>query len=192
MTDKRTKPLDVRRLTYLAILTAIVFVIQLIGGSFKIGIFSFSFVLVPIVIGAALCGVFAGAWLGLVFGIAVIVTGDAALFLQFNIFGTIVTVLLKGMLAGIASGAVYKLLERFNRYVAVFVSAAVCPIVNSGIFFLGGLVFFLEDIESYFAQPNGALFIIVGLIGWNFFIEIAVNMVLAPIILRIINIKKRS
>ncbi len=191
MTDKRTKPLDVRRLTYLAILTAIVFVIQLIGGSFKIGIFSFSFVLVPIVIGAALCGVFAGAWLGLVFGIAVIVTGDAALFLQFNIFGTIVTVLLKGMLAGIASGAVYKLLERFNRYVAVFVSAAVCPIVNSGIFFLGGLVFFLENIESYFAQPNGALFIIVGLIGWNFFIEIAVNMVLAPIILRIINIKKR-
>ena len=178
-------------MTYLAILTAIVFVLQLIGGGFKIGVFSFTFVLVPIVIGAALCGVFAGAWLGLVFGIAVFVTGDAALFLEFHVVGTIVTVIAKGTLAGLAAGAAYKCFEGVNRYIAVFVAAVVCPLVNSGIFFLGGITFFLESIEAYFEVPSGPIFIITGLIGINFFVELAINVVLAPVILRIINIKKK-
>ncbi len=190
MTAKRT--VDVRKMTYLAILTAIVFVLQLLGGGFKIGVFSFAFVLVPIVIGAALCGVLSGAWLGFVFGIAVFVTGDAALFLQFNIPGTIITVLLKGTLAGLCAGAAYKFFEKINRYLAVIISALVCPLVNSGIFFLGGLAFFLKDIEAYFDTPDGALFIITGFIGVNFLIEVAINIVLAPGILRIINIKKKS
>lgn len=192
MTPKRTKALDVRRLTYLAIISAMVFALQFFGGGIKIGIFAFSFVLLPIVVGAALCGPLAGAWLGFVFAIAVFATGDAALFLQFNIVGTIITVICKGTLAGLAAGAVYKLLEKFNRYAAVFASAVICPVVNSGIFFLGGLIFFLDDIEKYFETENGAIFIIVTLIGWNFLIEGAINMVLAPVILRIINIKKKS
>jgi uncharacterized membrane protein len=185
-----TKSLDVRKMTYLAILTAIVFVLQLLGGGFKVGVFSFTFVLVPIVIGAALCGIYAGAWLGFVFGLAVFVTGDAALFLEFHIVGTIVTVLFKGTLAGLCAGIAYKALERLNRYLAVFVAAVVCPIVNSGIFFLGGIVFFLDSIEAYFNAPNGPIFIITGLIGINFFVELAINIVLAPVILSIINIKK--
>ncbi len=192
MSAKRKNALNVRKLTYLAILTAIVFVFQLVGGGFKIGPFSLSFVLVPIVIGAALCGVLSSAWLGFVFGIAVFVTGDAALFLQFNIVGTIVTVLLKGTLAGLAAGLAYKVLENVNRYVAVLAAALVCPLVNTGIFFLGGVVFFLEDIEAYFTTENGALFIITTLIGFNFLIEVLVNMVLAPVIMRIISIKKRA
>lgn len=192
MVIQRKNSLDVRKLTYLAILTAIVFVFQLIGGGFKVGPFSLTFVLVPIVVGAALCGVVASMWLGFVFGVAVFVTGDAALFLQFNIVGTIVTVLLKGALAGLAAGVVYKALESVNRYVAVLVSALVCPIVNTGIFFIGGVVFFLEDIEAYFATENGALFIITTLIGFNFLIEVLINMVLAPVVIRIINIKKRT
>ena len=108
----RNSSLNVKKLTYLAILTAIVFLMQLIGLFLRFATFSLSFVLVPIVVGVAVCGVGAGAWLGLVFGIAVFVTGDAALFLQFNVIGTIITVLLKGMLAGFVSGLVYKLLEK--------------------------------------------------------------------------------
>ncbi len=193
MSINKKQSIDVRKMTYLAILTAIVFVLQLFGGGIRIGTFSIALILVPIVIGAALCGIGAGAWLGFVFGIAVFVTGDAAAFLQFNILGTIITVLLKGTLAGLAAGAVYKLFEKFNRYLAVLVSAVVCPIVNSGVFFLGGIVFFLEDIEENWAGGSGgALFIITGLIGLNFFIELAINIVLAPVILRIINIKKKS
>jgi hypothetical protein len=51
-------------------------------------------------------------------------------------------------------------------------------------------VFFLDSIEAYFNAPNGPIFIITGLIGINFFVELAINIVLAPVILRIINIKK--
>ncbi len=192
MSVNKKQSLDVRKMTYLAILTAIVFVLQLLGGGIKIGVFSFALVLIPVVIGAALCGVASGAWLGFVFGIAVFVTGDAALFLEFNIPGTIITVLLKGTLAGLSAGAVYKHLESTNRYLAVASAAVVCPLVNSGIFFLGSLVFFLPDIETYFNAPNGALFVITGLIGVNFLLEIAVNVILSPAILRIINIKKKS
>ena len=68
-----------------------------------------SLVLIPIVIGAATCGPKIGAWLGFVFGIFVLISGDAAAFLSVDIFGTIVTVLLKGTLCGLAAGYVYKL-----------------------------------------------------------------------------------
>ncbi len=192
MSVNSKKSLDLRKMTYLAILTAVVFVLQLLGGGFKIGPFSFALVLVPIVIGAALCGVLSGAWLGLVFGIAVFVTGDATLFLQINIPGTILTVLLKGALAGLAAGAVYKLFERINRYFAVILAAVVCPLVNSGIFFIGGLIFFLDQITVWAGGKGGALYIITVLIGFNFLIELAINIILAPVILRIINIKKKA
>ncbi len=101
-----------RTIVGMGLLTAIVVVLQLIGSFIKLGMFSVSLVLMPIVIGAALYGYWAGAWLGLVFGIVVLLSGDAALFLGFNPFGTIVTVILKGAFAGLAAGFVYKLLAK--------------------------------------------------------------------------------
>ena len=185
---------DVRRLTYLAILTAIVFVLQLISFFMRGPVFSLTFVLVPIVIGISLCGKWAGPWLGFVFGIAVLVTGDANLFLSFSWFGTIVTVLLKGTLAGLAAAAVYSLLEKKNRYLAVVVSAITTPIVNSGIFFLGCVAFFLEDIQAFWQLESGTAvgFVVTGLIGINFIIELAVNLILVPTVYRLIEIARKK
>lgn len=190
----RNSSLNVKKLTYLALLTAIVFLMQLIGLFLRFATFSLSFVLVPIVVGVAVCGVGAGAWLGLVFGIAVFVTGDAALFLQFNVIGTIITVLLKGTLAGFTSGLVYKLLEKKNRYAAITCAAITAPIVNSGVFMLGCLVFFFDSIASFWSLEASAVlpFIITGLIGINFIIEFCINLVLAPTIYRIIEINKKQ
>ena len=64
-----------------ALFTAIVVVLQLLGGGIKFGVFSISLVLVPIVVGAAVYGWKAGAFLGFVFGAAVLFSGDAADFL---------------------------------------------------------------------------------------------------------------
>ena len=47
------------------------------GSFIRFGPFSISLVLIPIVIGAATCGIKIGAWLGLVFGAVVMVTGGA-------------------------------------------------------------------------------------------------------------------
>ena len=84
-------------LTLGAILTAIVAVLQLLGSvTTFFGPFSTAVALVPIVIGAAMCGPTVGAWLGLVFGIVVLLSGGAALFLPFSVHGTLITVLAKG------------------------------------------------------------------------------------------------
>ena len=94
------KTTSTKKMVLAAILTAIVIVLQFLGAFIKLGPFSVSAVLVPIVIGAATCGVGIGAWLGFVFGVVVLLSGDAALFLAVDVLGTILTVLAKEGLDG--------------------------------------------------------------------------------------------
>ncbi|MGM9522110.1 MAG: ECF transporter S component [Oscillospiraceae bacterium] len=185
-----------KKLVLVALFTAIVAVLQLLGVSIRFGVFAVSLVGVPIVIGAALCGPLAGAWLGLVFGITVLISGDAGLFMAWNPFGTILTVLLKGTLAGLAAGLVYKLLEKKNSFVAVLAAAVVCPVVNTGVFFLGCLAFFLDYCVEYAAgfgiTGSGAMVIITFFIGWNFVFELGLDLILSGVIDRLINIGKKT
>ncbi|MBO5059285.1 MAG: ECF transporter S component [Clostridia bacterium] len=187
--------MSTRNLVLAAILTALVIILQFLGAFIKLGPFSISAVLVPIVIGAATCGVGIGAWLGLVFGIVVILSGDAALFLAVNVPGTIITVILKGTLCGFCAGVVYKLLARYNRYVAVAAAAVVCPLVNTGVFLLGCLVFFMQTVAGW-AEAAGlggnlAQYMIFGLVGANFLVEMGINIILSPVIVRLLNIKQK-
>ena len=101
-----------KTLTGVALFTAIVVVLQLLGSFIRFGPFSISLVLIPIVVGAAMYGATAGAWLGFVFGVAVLLSGDAAVFMPINPIGTVVTVLAKGTLAGFCAGLVYRALEK--------------------------------------------------------------------------------
>ena len=103
-----------RKIVMMGLLTAIVFAFQFISMSIRTATFSITLSLVPIAVGAALYGKLAGAWLGFVFGAAVLATGDANVFLAVNVPGTIITVILKGMLAGFASGVAYDLLKNKN------------------------------------------------------------------------------
>lgn len=185
-----------RELTYklvgTALLTAIVVVLQIVGGAIKVGTFSISLVLMPIVVGAALFGIWSGAWLGLVFGVMVMATGDAALFLAVNVPGTIITVLAKGILAGLAAGAVYKLLEKKNKYVATLLASIASPVVNTGVFLIGCAVFFMDTIKSWAGDAPVFKYMIVGQVGFNFILELAINLVLNPVIVRIVDIGKKS
>ena len=185
---KNKGKINTQKLAITAILTALVIVLQFMGSFIRFGMFSISLVLIPIVIGSALCGYKAGAWLGFVFGVAVLLSGDASAFLVIDVFGTIVTVLLKGTLCGLAAGITYKLLENQNRYIAVMAAAVVCPVVNTGVFLLGCLVFFLETITEWgigLGFQNVGKYMIFGLVGGNFIFELITNIVLAPIILRV-------
>jgi len=106
-----------KKIVGIGLFTAIVLVLQFLGGGIKFGVFSISLVLVPIVVGAAVYGWQAGAWLGFTFGIAVLLSGDAAAFLAVDVLGTIVTVLLKGTAAGLCTGLVYKvMLSILNKH----------------------------------------------------------------------------
>ncbi len=176
------------------ILTAIVVVLQYLGSFIKFGPFAISLILIPIVVGAATCSTKISTWLGLIFGVVVLMT-DAAAFLAISVPGTVITVLVKGIACGLMAGLAYKLFEKKNIYVATAVAAVVAPIVNTGIFLLGCFVFFFDTIKEW-AVANGfestAKFIILGLVGFNFLFEIATNIILSPVIVRILKIKKKN
>jgi len=177
-----------------ALLTAVVVVLQALSLVIPpIGPFRISLVLIPIVVGAAVYGYKAGAWLGAVFG-AVVLCTDAAAFLAVSIPGTVITVLLKGTLAGLGAGLVYTLIEKKNRLVAAIAAAIVTPLINTGLFLLGCSVFFMDTINEWAAgagYESAGAFMIYGLVGANFLIEMGVNIVLNPVIIRILNIVKK-
>jgi uncharacterized membrane protein len=190
-----SKRFNTRKLTGLALLTAIVVILQFLGAFIRFGPFSISLVLIPIVVGAALYGVLAGAWLGFVFGLVVLLSGDAAAFLVISPIGTILVVLLKGALAGLCAGAVYKALSERNETVAVIVAAIVAPVVNTGIFLLGCLVFFLPTVREWgqaMGFENVGTYMIVGLVGGNFLFELLFNVILSPVIVRLVRLGKKE
>lgn len=181
-----------RNVAYLGVLVALVVVLQLWGSMIPIGSagLNLSFVLVPITLGAILLGPWAGLFLGFVFGFVVLMSGVTgantftAYVLNDSPFFTVVTVLLKGMVAGFVAGIVYNLIKKKNKYVAVFAAAAVVPVLNTGIFILGALCM-SSAIKTLFAGTqydgrNIMYVIIVGLVTVNFFIELAVNLICAP------------
>ena len=188
MNNEKTK-----RITGVAILTAIVIVLQLLGSFIKFGQFSISLVLIPIVVGAAIYGPSAGAWLGFVFSMVVLLSGDAAPFLAVSVFGTIFTVLAKGTLAGFVSGVVYKALKR-KPVLAALVSALSCPVCNTGIFLIGCYLFFWPTISAWASALGFAstgAYVLFGLVGGNFLFEVLTNLVLSPAIVRVIEMGKK-
>ncbi len=184
--NKGSKKVDTVKLVGVALFTAIVFVLQYFSSYIKFGTFSITLALVPIVIGAALYGRAAGAWLGFVFGMAVLISGDAGPFMAIDFFGTILVVLLKGILAGLIAGIIYKAVEEVSVPLGVFFAAVLCPVVNTGIFLLGTVIFFMNKMGLTFD------YIIFGMIGVNFFLEILVNMILSPVIVRLIQIGTKA
>lgn len=175
----------------LGLFTAIVVVLQFLGSFIKFGPFSITLVLAPIVIGAALYGIGAGAYLGLVFGATVLISGDAAAFLTINPIGTVIIVLLKGMLAGLAAGLIYSLISKASSLAGVIVAGIVCPIVNTGIFLAGCYIFFQEWLVAVFGT-TGFVTVVAGLVGVNFLIELGINMVLSTAIVKIIDLGKKQ
>lgn len=180
----------VQRLTLLGLMTALVVVLQLLGSFIRFGMFSVSLVLIPIVVGAALAGPLAGGWLGLVFGVTVLLSGDAAFFLGMNYPGTIITVLAKGIAAGLLAGLVFQLLQKKDMWLAVLVAAVVCPVVNTGVFLVGCYLFFFSDLSAIASAAGRGLFtyLILFMVGGNFLFELLFNLVLSPVILKITQI----
>ncbi len=188
----------IRRMVGVAILMGIVAVVQLLGSSLTVGTFSFSLVLIPIVIGAAMYGPGAGAILGGVFGLIVTIgcingtdVGGAMVFAA-NPLLCILICMGKGIAAGAAAGWVFHLLEKRNRYFAVILAAIVCPVTNTGVFCLGMVLFFRDLLTAWAGGTSLAYYILMGLVGVNFLAEAIVNVICAPVILAILKAIQRN
>ena len=179
----------------LALLVALVFVLQMLGSFIKIGPLPMSFVLVPIVI---------GAFLGFVFGAITMVMGIAGidgfsfLLWQASPFWFIVVCLVKATAAGLGSGLIYKVLNKLLGekyvYLTTVIASISAPIINTGIFVIGMLLFFFDTMAGLpalfpdaFGQFGGAIEVVfLGLAGLNFVGEFVVNLVVSPAIVRIV------
>ena len=196
MLHNQKKGMSTRTMVLGAVMTALVVILQLIGTyTAFFGPFSTAPALVPIVIGAALCGTQVGAWLGLVFGAVVLLTGGATLFLAFDVPGTLITVLLKGAACGAAAGLVYKLIAKWNETVATIVAAITCPVVNTAVFLLGCAVFFMDspaDIGAQIGMEQAGMALFWAMAMANFLIEFGTSAVLAPIMVRILKIRRKT
>ena len=204
--SKQTQIQKIRQMVLLAVLTAMVMVLQLAGNYVRLPIMgtTVSLVLIPIALGAMLLGPAAGAWLGLVFGAVVyiqcgVMGMDAFTAFLFNAhpIATLLICVVKSTLAGFLAGLVYKLLKNKNEILAVFLAAAVTPIVNTGVFIIGCFAI-LSTIESFiavnqefFGDVSGVYFLFIVCAGINFVFEFILNMVMAPAIERIIHIFAR-
>ena len=190
-----------KRMAGLAIFTALIVVLTVLCTFVKFGPVSITLALAPIVIGAALYGAGAGAYLGFVFSLVVLLTGlfgwDGGFILMlFDMkwYGLILTVLVKGTAAGYAAGLVYRLLCRKSEKAAVLVAGIVCPVVNTGLFFAGMALFFMDTLSGMAANAGQSVivYMVLGLAGINFVVELLVNIALSSGITHIIKSRKRG
>ncbi len=178
------KTVQTKKMTAVAILMALTVVMQFVSGMIPpIGGFSISLVLIPIVIGATIFGARTGALLGATFGIVVFincVTGadvGGAMVFQANPVLCLLVVVSKGTLAGFLSGVVYKIFEKKNATIAIILSAITAPVVNTGVFIVCMLTFFIDVLSAWAGGSSVIGYILTGLILANFVPELIINII---------------
>ncbi len=192
-----------KRITYIAILFALVIALQALGGTLTIGAVQLNFTLIPIVVGAILLGPTSGLVLGLACGVVVLIQVIMGLSPFYTIIWTeapVITTMIcifKTTVAGFVAGIVFKAIKRKNVHVAVFVASAIVPIINTLLFIVGCLCM-NGAITSFQTSLLGAMpevagmnifiFIIVVLVTFNFFVELAINLLVSPALYRVIKI----
>lgn len=175
-----------RRQVGLSLFAAIIVVLSVLGNFVRFGPFPITLALAPIIIGAAVYGSSAGALLGGVFGAVVLLSGilgwdggTVMLLMGINPFGCILICIGKGILAGYLSGIVYRLIAKKSALGGVITAGIVCPVVNTGLFIVGMLVFYGSTLQSWAGSQNVIYYAIFGLAGINFVVELLVNLVLS-------------
>ncbi len=200
---RKTNKKNIIYMTELAMLIALVAVLQIFGGFIKFGPFSLSLVLIPVVIGSILLGAKGGAALGAVFGFVVVLQCamgiDAGGFILWGInpFLTALICIVKGVAAGFVPGLLYRLINRGKQLsglhlVGAVVAAFSAPIVNTGLFLVGLSTFFNSTLVEWAGGTDIMVYIITGLVGINFLIEFAVNIVISPVISTVVKAVSRQ
>lgn len=189
----------IKRMAAVALLMALVVVMQFVSGLIPpVGGFSISLVLIPVVLGSALYGPGVGALLGGTFGVIVFincVTGadpGGAMVFQANPVLCFLVVMAKGMLAGLASGWVYRLLKRKNTYLAMLCAAIICPVINTGVFVMCMLTFFKDVLSAWAGGGDLLAYILTGLVVANFLPEMIINVVFSPAGQRIAHVVQKN
>ena len=189
----------VLKMVQISLLSALVVVLQIFFSQIKVGVVTLNFVLVPIVIACTLIGPMAGlivgAFAGLTTFIQVFTSGDVfyVFLMTNNAFATALICILKTAAAGFLAGVIYRLVtgignsSKGRNYAGAAAASIICPTVNTAIFVLGMLTFFGSAFAAdatFGPMVGGNLvsFVIIGLVGVNFFFELALTLIVSPLI----------
>ena len=111
---------------------------------------------------------------------------------------TVLLCLLKGVAAGVIPALAYKFISKKSKYAAVFVAAVLAPLCNTGVFAVGAFII-MKPILDFFAAAgvdttgfSPAYIVFILLIGVNFFVELAINLVLAPAVYTVNNVVEKK
>ena len=101
----------------------------------------------------------------------------------------------KGIAAGFVPAVLYSTVRGKKetvgggrKYVSALVAALSAPIVNTGLFVVGMFLLFKDTLYAWAGGTDVATYVIVGLAGVNFIVELAINVVLSPAIVRIVDV----
>ena len=194
-TFKKRGFFSTKNIAAVGVLTAIEIILQILGNFITFGPVSINLCLIPIAIGAILYGPLAGAFLGVVNGVAVIFAPSTlAIFMPINPIATIAICLLKSTIAGFVSGLVFLPFKNKNETLGTIFASIILPIVNTGLFAIGSLLFFRSFLDAVASNgfPNAFVALLLGVIGWNFIFELATNTIVSPSISRIVRIIKKK
>lgn len=192
--NKKQKFLSTRNVVYLAVLTTLLVVLNLLGTVFKV-ITNVNLTLIPIVLGALLLGYKGGLILGLISGLMTYAFGVFGLDPFTNILFvdhpvlTFLTCTVKTTLAGFLGGIIYTAIKSKNKYLATFVASGMVPIINTAVFIIGALTMY--DSISIMSSNNGVgvmYFLIIMCAGVNFLIELGINLLVAPAINTVVRV----
>lgn len=169
------KNTNVRYLTELALLVAIVLVMKVTGiASIPVGPLVMTFTMVPIAIGAILMGPLAGAVLGMVYGFTSFydaVTGASLMtgaFFQINPLSTFVLCVGIRTLVGALTGWLFRAVHKVDRTgtVSYFVGGLAAPLLNTFLF-MGYIVLFfygsdyVQTLVGTLGAANPFMFVIL-------------------------------
>ncbi len=191
---KRKPFFSARNIAYLAVLVALLIVLQLFASAIPMFGVTLNFSLIPIVLAGIFFGMWGGGVLGLISGLLTFLVtavmgrepSTAFLFQASPVILTL-TCIGKTTIAGLAAGFLYRVIAKKSALAASYVAAVVVALLNTGLYLLG--IVFMKDAASQYLGTEataGAVFIAVFALVWlNFVLETVINVLFAPAICRI-------
>lgn len=198
---KKRNFFSAKNVAYFAVLLALVVVLQLFASAIPMFGVTINLSLIPIVLAGIFFGMWGGGFMGLVSGlitfIVMAVMGrepSTAFLFQANPAVLTLICIGKTTVAGFVSGLIYRLIAKKNALAAAYVASALVAILNTGIYMLG-MVLMKDDVASFLGTEATAQVVFVtvfGLIWLNFVLEIAVNVLFAPAVHRVVLVVEKK
>ena len=185
---EKRKFFNTKMIATTGILLAIEIVLQILGNYIVIpgGFANLNFSLIIIALGAIMYGPIVGGFLGFVSGtLTLFAPSTISYFFSVSPVGTVLACLLKTTLAGVVAGFIANALKKNHDTLGSILASIAVPVINTGIFALFCILFFksrLVEINS----NNIAAALFLGMIGFNFIIEIIITLIVVPSLYKIV------